>query len=220
MSIKKEAMKTNKKLKICFLSAFSSIHLYACSKGCIKQEFQSELNASNSLNFTTVDSIIKGSMIFIVPDSMNNFLSRLINSDIDQTTTDNDYDNAAITYNIMKSTNSLVSIVKSVYKEADGAPRGFFAWDECLNYLQFANKVYMVRYDFDSDYSLQIKYLQESGELDLGCTNAGLKEKPDLSFFLYNTNLFLHDPIASPFCNIDLKLDVDPEKISFTILDD
>lgn len=214
----KKTMKKMKKLTIYIISAISCIHLQACAKGDIKQEFQNELNKPNTFNFTAVDSIAKGSMIFIVPNSMNNLLSKVINSDIDKTATDNDYDNAAVTYNVMKSTNDLVSIVKSVYKEDDGAPRGFFAWDECLNYFQFSNKLNIVNYHFDSEYSVQIKHLQEIGKLDLGCENAGFKETADLSFFILDTNLFLHNPIASPFCDIDLKLNADTKKISFTMI--
>lgn len=197
MGFKKTTMKNIKKLAVCLL-VLGSISLNACGKGDIKQEFQKEITASNSFHFTTTDSIIKGSIVFIVPGSMNKLLSNIINSDIDQTVTDNDYGNSVITYKIMKSTNYLVSVVKSVYKEDDGAPRGFFLWDECLNYFQFYDKLYVINYGFDDDYSLQIRHLQEGGILDSGCEDAGLKEKTDLSFYLRDTSLFLLNPIASP----------------------
>ena len=208
-------MKNIKNIRTSLILLLILFHLNACGNKDMKKYFVKEVEKNSTFTLGSVDSLTKDSIIFILPQLTRGLLKSVIDSDIDKTTKNNIYANSIVTYNIMKSTDNLISVIKSIYMEDEGSPRGFFAWDECLNYYQFSNQILKINYEFDTDFSAQLNYLKEIGKLDIDCIGVELKEKDDLLFYIRDSNIFLHNPISSPFCNVDVRLTIDTSKIYF-----
>jgi hypothetical protein len=192
-----------------------SISIYACLRADIRKSFVINLKWNDSVSIYGIDTLRDSGVIFYLPNTDNKLLNIILDRDVKNSLEQVEYNGGEIRYEIMQCSDIFVSVIKYVYIEDEGSPRGFFVWEECLNYFMYYNDIYKIKYNFNKEYDSEINKLLSTGEIDLDCEKMGLKEKANICFYFYEGVLYLHNPINSPFCQINFSIPFDIQKISF-----
>ncbi|MDI9320072.1 MAG: hypothetical protein QM530_06295 [Phycisphaerales bacterium] len=194
------------------------IALNSCAQPKINKEFMKDILSKNKLLINSIDTV-KGKMTIFLPLTKNDAINRIFEMDKVKSLNDPDKLDAIISYKVMTLTSNFISAVKTVYIEDASSPRGFFAWDEKFNYYLFEGSVYNVKYNLVEDIRPFLNDAIEQNILDADCANVELKTSNDLNYYFYETKLYLHNPITTSFCDVDIPIKYSSDAVTFSLID-
>lgn len=183
-----------------FVFIFFYLYIYNVSaQSNIFAKLYSSSKVYDSTNILFVDTVLRGSVKFIIPKTNSIFLNKVLLIEQEMIIKNKNYVNAIITYQVKQFSNEFVSIIRNVYQKDDMSPRGFFMWDVCKNYLKVGAKIYFVFFDLKSNFRNSIKTNMDI----LECKDVEIITSFDDNIYINKGNLYIHNPYDSPFCNID-----------------
>lgn len=187
--------------------------LSSCAQSNIQEKFKEELAIRNNIAVKRIDTITQ-KMKICVPITDNSFAQRIFDIDKSESLRDPKNINGIITYKIMTLSDNFISVVKTVYVEDSGSPRGFYIWDNCLNFFSYGNAIYSIEYKI-SDIGQILQEAVKKKDLDVSCLKEEVKNLPDQNFYFKSKSLYVHNPINSPFCDVDIEMPLKLEFVNF-----
>lgn len=188
-------------LGLLFLISFES-----CAQDNTSQKFQEHFKLPNkNLSVKGIDTF-KGIMRIYTPITENDTINRVFLLDRMKNLEDSNKLDATISYEIKTLTSNFISAMKVIYVEDSGSPRGFFIWNEGINYYIYDGVIYSVEYEYKGDVKLLLNEAIMKNSMDNDCLKSEIKNKADFTYFIKEQTVYIANPLESPFCDVEIPI--------------
>lgn len=192
------------------------VNVSSCTRANIHSNFTRDIKKQNKFIINNIDTIKKNNRTIIYLNTDNGFVNEVLNNDKKYVLENKKYFSAEIQYEIKQVSTNFISIVKSVYVEDTNSPKGYFSWDECLNFYNYKDGIYKVNFHiYEQELNAKLIEAVKKGEIEDICLNESRKSIEHQDFFIQNGKIYIHYPIEFPACWLDIEVILDKEKIVY-----
>jgi hypothetical protein len=192
------------------------MNISSCTRADIHTSFIESIRIYESISINSIDTIRNNDIVFYLPNTNSKLLQSVLYNDMKNSVENTDYSGAEITYEIKQASPLFFSLVKSVYIETANSPKGYFSWDECLNFYKYKDGIFEIKYySNEQEVNEKVNLSIKRGYIEEPCLREDWVSIEEQEYFFQNGRIYLHNPISFPTCWIDLEMNLNTGNINF-----